>query len=371
MVLWVLGQPRTQHLAHSLFYSSMNINFDPVVTTSTYTPIMEAQQYIFASRPFGMPSAENFKKETITVSKPAENELLIKPLYISVDPYMRGRMNDTKSYAAAWQLGQPIKGSAVAEVVESGSSAFVKGDLVTGQLPWATFCISRPEEVRKIDPKFPPEYYLGILGMPGLTAYFGMTDICKPVKGDTVVVSGAAGAVGIVAGQIAGILGARVIGIAGTDEKCNLLKNSFGFDEAINYKTSRSIKKDLAKLCPEGIDAYFDNVGGEITEAVVLNLDFHSRIALCGQISQYNATRIPTTGGFIFPALLTRSVLLKGFIVSDYAKRFPEAHEQLAIWLSEGRLKFTQTIVEGFDKLPEAFLGLFSGQNIGKMLVKV
>lgn len=333
---------------------------------------MEAKQYILASRPHGMPSAENFRTESITVTTPGNNELLLKPLFISVDPYMRGRMNDTKSYAAAWQIGDPVKGGAVAEIIESGSDSFSKGDLVTGQLPWSTYCIARAEDVRKIDiRKFPPEYYLGILGMPGLTAYFGMTDICRPVKGDIVVVSGAAGAVGLVAGQIAKILGARVIGIAGSDEKCNLLTNIYGFDEAINYKTSRSIRKDLGKLCPAGVDAYFDNVGGAITEAVIANLDFHSRIALCGQISSYNATRIPETGGFVFSILLTRSVLLKGFIVHDYARHFPEGRQQLATWIAEGRLKFTQTIVEGFDRLPEAFLGLFSGQNTGKMLVKV
>jgi NADPH-dependent curcumin reductase CurA len=218
--------------------------------------------------------------------------------------------------------------------------------------------------------RFPAEYYLGILGMPGLTAYFGMTDICKPVQGDTVVVSGAAGAVGMVAGQIAKIFGARVIGIAGSDEKCRLIKEEFGYDEAVNYKTSKSVRKDLARICPDGVDAYFDNVGGEITEAVIANLDFHSRIALCGQISQYNSTRLPQ-GNFMMSMLLTRSVLLKGFIVSNYSDRFPEARVQISRWIEEGKLKFTQTIIDGFEKLPDAFLGLFSGQNTGKMLVKV
>jgi hypothetical protein len=215
-----------------------------------------------------------------------------------------------------------------------------------------------------------PGYFLGVLGMPGITAYIGMMDICKPVKGETVMVSGAAGAVGIVAGQIAKIQGARVIGIAGSEEKCRSLKEQFGYDDALNYNTSKSLRKEIAILCPEGIDAYFDNVGGEITEAVVANLDFHARIALCGQISQYNNSK-PALGYTILPHLLTRSVMLQGFIVSNYSHRFGEALATLTQWLNEGKLKYTETIVEGFDKLPEAFLGLFSGKNIGKMMVKV
>jgi NADPH-dependent curcumin reductase CurA len=184
------------------------------------------------------------------------------------------------------------------------------------------------------------------------------------------VFSGAAGAVGIVAGQIAKIQGAKVIGIAGSEEKCRSLKEQFGYDDALNYNTSKSLRKELAVLCPEGIDAYFDNVGGEITEAVVANLDFHARIALCGQISQYNNSK-PALGYTILPHLLTRSVMLQGFIVSNYSHRFGEALTTLTQWLNEGKLKYTETIVEGFDKLPEAFLGLFSGKNFGKMMVKV
>ncbi|MGE5406566.1 MAG: NADP-dependent oxidoreductase, partial [Methanosarcina sp.] len=294
---------------------------------------MEISQFIFASRPLGLPSHENFRLEKKKLDELKENEVLLKPVFISVDPYMRGRMNDTKSYAASWQLGQTIEGGVVARVEESRSPKLAKGDMVTAQLPWATYSIAKDEKLSKVDvSSFPPEYYLGILGMPGLTAYFGITEICKPVKGDTAVISGAAGAVGVVAGQIAKILGARVIGIAGTEEKCRLIKEEFGFDEAINYKTSKSVRKELARLCPEGVDAYFDNVGGEISEAVIANLDFHSRIALCGQISQYNSTRLPQ-GNFIMSMLLTRSVLLKGFIVSNYSAQFPEARVQLSEWI--------------------------------------
>jgi NADPH-dependent curcumin reductase CurA len=331
---------------------------------------MESSHFVLASRPLGMPSANNFRLEKTVLKELADGEVLLKTWYISVDPYMRGRMNSTKSYAASFEVDKPIKGGVVAKVIESRSDALSKGDVVTGTLPWATYCTEKPENLRKIDVRnVSPGYYLGILGMPGITAYIGMMVICKPVKGETVVVSGAAGAVGIVAGQIAKIQGARVIGIAGTDEKCRLLKEQFGFDETVNYKTSKSLRKEFAILCPEGVDVYFDNVGGEVTEAVVGSLDFHARIALCGQISQYNNSK-PALGYSILPHLLTRSVMLQGFIVSNYSDRFSEALTHLTQWLSDGKIKYTETVIDGFDKLPEAFLGLFSGSNQGKMLVK-
>ncbi len=331
---------------------------------------MESSQFVLASRPIGLPSSANFRMEKVVLNDLKDNELLLKSWYISVDPYMRGRMNSAKSYAASFEVDQPIKGGIVAKVIESKSKSILAGDVVVGTFPWATYSVNKTENLRKIDiEKVPPGYFLGILGMPGFTAYVGMMEICKPQKGETVVVSGAAGAVGIVAGQIAKLQGARVVGIAGSDEKCKILKEQFGYDEAINYKTSKSIRKEIAGLCPEGVDVYFDNVGGEITEAVVANLDFHARIALCGQISQYNNTK-PSVGYSILPHLLTRSVMLQGFIVSNYSNRFGEALSQLTKWLNEGKLKYTETIIDGFDKLPEAFLGLFTGRNQGKMLIK-
>ena len=331
---------------------------------------METSQFVLASRPLGLPSADNFRLEKVPLKEPEDNELLLKSWYISVDPYMRGRMNSAKSYASAWEVDQPIKGSIVARVIKSKSKSILAGDVVRGTLPWATFCVEKTKNLNKVDIKnIPPGHYLGILGMPGYTAYFGMMDICKPKRGETAVISGAAGAVGIVAGQIAKIQGLRVIGIAGSDEKCRLIKEEFGYDEAINYKASKSIRKDLKILCPEGVDVYFDNVGGEITEAVAANLDFHARIALCGQISQYNNSK-PYIGYSILPHLLTRSVMLQGFIVRNYVDRFNEAHSYLLKYYNEGKIKYTETIIEGFDKLPEAFLGLFSGRNQGKMLVK-
>ena len=331
---------------------------------------MNSSQFVLTSRPIGLPSSQNFRLEMISLGELKENEVLLKSWYISVDPYMRGRMNSVKSYAASFEVDQPIRGAIVAKVIESKSKSILVGEVVVGMLPWATYSVEKAENLRKIDiQEVPPGYYLGVLGMPGFTAYFGMMEIGKPKKGETVVVSGAAGAVGIVAGQIAKLQGAKVIGIAGSDDKCRLLKEQFGYDETINYKTSKSIRKELAALCPEGVDVYFDNVGGEITEAVVANLDFHSRIALCGQISQYNNTK-PSVGYSILPHLLTRSVMLQGFIVSNYSDRFGEAIAHLTQWLKDGKLKYTETIIEGFDKLPDAFLGLFSGNNQGKMLVK-
>jgi hypothetical protein len=239
-----------------------------------------------------------------------------------------------------------------------------------GILPWATYSIENAEKLRKVDTKsFPPGYHLGILGMPGLTAYFGIMEIGRPKTGETVVISGAAGAVGIVAGQIAKLLGATVIGIAGTDEKCRMLTDQFGFDSALNYSTSRSLRKDIAAACPKGVDIYFDNVGGEITDAAVASLNNHARFVLCGQISQYNNTRI-YMGPAILPIFLSRSVTLQGFIVSNYSNRFDEALSQLTRWVIEGTLRYTETVVHGFSKLPETFIGLFSGKNVGKMLVK-
>ena len=332
---------------------------------------MDTKQIVLASRPLGLPSAENFRTGEIVLDKLNDNEVLLKSWYISVDPYMRGRMSSVKSYAASFDIDKPVKGGVVARVVESRSNTLREGDTVTGILPWATYSIANADNLRKVDAvSFPPGYHLGILGMPGLTAYFGIIEIGKPKEGETVVISGAAGAVGIVAGQIARISGARVVGIAGTDEKCKLITDQFGYNSAINYKTSKSLRKEIAAACPDGVDVYFDNVGGEITDAVVANLNNHSRFVLCGQISQYNNTRIPT-GPPILPVLLIRSVMLQGFIVSNFSARFDEAMKKLTGWVSDGSLKYTQTIINGFDKLPETFIGLFSGINQGKMLVKV
>jgi NADPH:quinone reductase len=331
---------------------------------------MDTRQILLASRPIGLPSPGNFRTESKVLEDLNDNEVLLKSWYFSVDPYMRGRMSNLKSYAASFDVDKPIRGGVVARVIESRNESLLAGDTVAGILPWATYSIEKAENLRKVDTRsYPPGYHLGILGMPGLTAYFGIMEIGKPRAGETVVISGAAGAVGIVAGQIAKLQGANVTGIAGTDEKCKLLTEQFGFDAAVNYKISRALRKDIAAACPNGIDVYFDNVGGEVTDAVVANLNNHSRFVLCGQISQYNNTRI-STGPALLPVFLTRSVMLQGFIVSNFSDRFDNAIKQLTNWINEGNLKYMETIIHGFDKLPEAFIGLFSGKNEGKMLVK-
>jgi NADPH-dependent curcumin reductase CurA len=333
--------------------------------------MMNAQQIVLASRPEGVSGQQNFRTENYTLPSLKEEEVLIKALYFSVDPYMRGRMNDLKSYAKPFGVNEPIYGIAIGEIKESKSTSFKEGDLVRAILPWATESVISAESVIKIDTSIAePTYFLGILGMPGLTAFFGLLYIGKPTAGETVVVSGAAGAVGIIAGQIARLKGCRVVAIAGSDEKIKILKEDFHFDEAINYKTSTDLNKAIKDACPKNVDIYFDNVGGKISDAVIANINTHARIVLCGQIALYNAIEIPV-GPRLEPLLVTRSALMQGFLVGDFKSNFSEGIQQLSQWIKAGVLKYHETIVEGFDKLPEAFTGLFSGKNIGKMIVKV
>ncbi len=330
---------------------------------------MTTTQIVLASRPKGLPTMENFKTEEVELPSLNDNEILLEGMFYSVDPYMRGRMNDAKSYTPPFETGKPLSGGVVAKVVESKSGNFKSGDIITGNLPWRKKMIAAEKDIRKIDTTIAASYYLGILGMTGLTAYFGLMHIGKPKAGETVVVSGAAGAVGMVVGQIAKIQGCYVVGIAGSDEKVQTLKEEFDFDDAINYKTTSDIKKAIAAACPKGVDIYFDNVGGEISDAVISNINFHARIPLCGQISLYNSIEIPM-GPRLQPMLLTRSVLMQGFIVSNFQSAFPEGLNHLAAWVKDGKLKFTETIEHSFEKLPQALLGLFKGDNTGKMIVE-
>ncbi|WP_132054633.1 NADP-dependent oxidoreductase [Pseudocnuella soli] len=331
---------------------------------------MTTEQIVLASRPKGLPVGTDFRMTQVELPEIKAGELLLKGLYYSVDPYMRGRMNDAKSYAPPFEIDKPIYGGVVAKVMESKSDQYKAGDLVVGNFPWQKDFIATEKEARKIDATLaPPSYYLGVLGMTGLTAYFGLMHIGKPKAGETVVVSGAAGAVGIVVGQIAKIQGCRVVGIAGSDEKTKLLTTEFGFDAAINYKTASDMNKAIAAACPNGVDVYFDNVGGEISDAVIKTINFHARIPLCGQISLYNATEAPM-GPRIQPILLTRSVLMQGFIVGNFQEQFPEGMQHLAQWIREGKLKSTETLEHGFENLPNALLGLFKGENTGKMIVE-
>ena len=332
---------------------------------------MTTKQIVLASRPKGIPVLENFNTKDFELGKIKDNEVVLEAMYFSVDPYMRGRMNDAKSYTPPFEIGKPITGIVIAKVIKSNSVNFKENDIVTGNLPWQQHCIAAETGLLKIDTSIAPaSYYLGILGMPGLTAYFGLMHIGKPNAGETVVVSGAAGAVGLVVGQIAKIQGCHVVGIAGTDEKVKVLKEEFGFDEVINYKTCTDLKKAIADACPKAVDIYYDNVGGDTSDDVISNINFNARIVLCGQIALYNSTEIPM-GPRIQPMLLTRSVLMQGFIISNYQSQFSEGSKQLATWVKEGKLKYKETIVKGFDKLPLALLGLFEGENIGKMIVEV
>ena len=331
---------------------------------------MNTKQIVLHSRPKGKPVLENFETKNIQLPELADKEILLDAMYFSVDPYMRGRMNDAKSYTPPFELGKPIMGGVIAKVVKSNSNNFKENDIVTANLPWQRQCIATENSILKIDTSIAPaSYFLGVLGMPGLTAYFGLTAIGKPKKGETVVVSGAAGAVGLVVGQLAKLHGCRVVGIAGSEEKVKLLKEEFGFDEVINYKTCTDLKKAIADACPKAVDIYYDNVGGETSDDVISNINFNARIVLCGQIALYNSTEIPM-GPRIQPMLLTRSVLMQGFIISNYQSQFGEGSKQLAMWVKDGKLKYQETIVKGFEKLPEALLGLFEGDNIGKMIVE-
>ncbi|WP_046213736.1 NADP-dependent oxidoreductase [Paenibacillus wulumuqiensis] len=332
----------------------------------------EQNEYIaLASRPQGTPEMENFSFNKAELSSPEDGQLLVKTLYVSVDPYMRGRMKDAKSYAAPFQIGEPITGGSVGKVLSSKHPDYKEGDIIAGGWGWQRYAIIDGNGQRKVDPELAPiTTALGVLGMTGLTAYYGTLRIGNPQPGETMVVSGAGGAVGMIAGQIGKIKGARVVGISGSDEKNRYLKEELGFDEVINYKTDQPIREALQKACPDGIDVYFENVGGDITDAVIEQLNRNARIPLCGQISLYNQEN-PEMGPRILPALLTRTVLLKGFLVGDYADENVQALQELGQWVREGKLKYKENIVEGFDRIPEAFLGLFTGENLGKQLVKV
>ncbi|RIJ41882.1 NADP-dependent oxidoreductase [Pontibacter oryzae] len=332
---------------------------------------MENQKIILANRPKGAPSIDNFAFETAEIKALQDGEILLKSLVVSVDPYMRGRMSDAKSYVAPYEVGSAITGGIVAEVVESKHNDFSKGAVVVGNLPWQKYTVHNGEGLNQVNPDVAPlSYHLGILGMPGLTAYFGLLHIGDPKPGETVVVSGAAGAVGTIVGQLAKIKGCRVVGVAGSDDKIAYLKDELGFDEAINYKTAEDINQAIADACPDGVDVYFDNVGGEISDAVYYVINKFARIAICGQISYYNNTS-PATGLRVEPILLKKSALMKGFIVSDFAKDFGTAAKDLAGWVKDGKLQYQETITEGFENIPHAFLGLFTGENTGKQLVKV
>lgn len=328
-----------------------------------------SQQILLKSRPEGKPKTTDFALVETPMTEPGENEVLTRTIYLSLDPYMRGRMNAGKSYAPSLELNSVMVGSTVSQVVQSHHPQFSEGDFVLGYDGWQTYGVSKGETLRKLDPaQAPISYALGILGMPGMTAYFALLDIGQPKSGETVVVSAAAGAVGSVVGQIAKIKGCRAVGIAGGEEKCNFVVKELGFDACIDRKT-QEIESALQTNCPEGIDIYFDNTAGTILEAVLQHINLGARIPLVGLISQYNAVD-KTAGPDLMPLLVHRA-LIKGFLVGDYLPRQSEFLQEVSQWVQSGKLKYKEDVVSGLENAPNAFMGLLQGKNFGKLIVQV
>lgn len=325
---------------------------------------------LLVNRPKGKPSLDDFRIIEEEDPQVSEGEILLKTLYVSVDPYLRGRMRDEESYIEPFKLNVPMESMMIAEVMESMNGNFKRGELLSGMLKWKEYQTSKGTGLNKIDITRQPTAYLGILGLTGLTAFLALEKIGKLQEGETLLVSGAAGAVGSVVGQIGKIKGCKVIGIAGSDEKIDHIQNKFRFDNGINYKSTENMKKAISESCPEGVDVYFDNVGGEILDAALANINKGARIINCGAISIYNETEVPT-GPRYEGTLIRKSALMQGFLVRDHVKDFGPAVKQLAAWLEEGKLKYDETIREGFENIPQAFLDLFEGKNHGKMIVKV
>ena len=325
-------------------------------------------QVLLARRPTGAPQESDFRLVETAVPEIGDGQFLVRSHYLSLDPYMRGRMNEARSYAKPAQLGEVMVGGAVGEVLDSRHPKFKTGDKVVGAFGWQLYAASDGAGVRVVDPGVPLPAYLGVLGMPGVTAHIGLLDFGEPKAGETVVVSAASGAVGAVAGQIARIRGCRAVGIAGGPDKCRYVVEELGLDACVDYKAGR-LWEDLSQATPKGIDVYFDNVGGEILDTVLRRLNPFARIPLCGLISQYSATEpyaLKNAG-----ALLVNRVKLQGFIVSDHLPRWKAALADLAQWLSEGKIKYRETIAEGLRSAPSAFIGMLEGRNFGKQLVKL
>jgi len=318
-----------------------------------------------------MPKPSDFRLVESPLPHAGAGEAVVKALYLSVDPYMRGRITGKNTYAKGVHPGEVLVGGVVGEVVESSDPRIAQGDIVEGMLGWQEYAVAPAKSLRKIDPSQGPiSTALYVLGMPGLTAYFGLLDICKPQPGETVVVSGAAGAVGSLAGQIAKIKRCRAIGIAGSDDKIRFITHELGFDGGFNYHTTEDYGVRLKELCPNGIDIYFDNVGGRITDEVIKHINTRARIAVCGQTSQYNAEK-PELGPRWLSQLIMKQAKVEGFLYTQFADRNEEALKQLSAWLRDGKIKYREDVVDGLENAPAAFIGMMQGKNIGKQLVKV
>ena len=329
-----------------------------------------SQEIRLAARPVGFPKDSDFQLTESTLAEPGEGEVLVRNLYMSVDPYMRGRMNDVKSYSPPFKLGEPLEGGAVGRVERSRNPNFKEGDIVGNNLGWREAFVSDGRGLARIDAKAAPTTaYLGVLGGTGLTAYVGLLDIGKPKPGETVFVSAAAGAVGSIAGQIARIKGCRVVGSAGSREKVDFLVNELGFDAAINYRED-NLDQALAAHCPNGIDVYFDNVGGDHLQAALGLMNAFGRVSACGMISQYNNAQ-PVPGPNNLTNIVRNRLLVQGFIISDHLDRRAAFLVDMGAWLREAKIKHRETVVEGLENAPRAFMGLLQGENTGKMLVKL
>ncbi|PTM41953.1 NADP-dependent oxidoreductase [Bosea sp. 124] len=335
----------------------------------------EKQQIVLASRPEGRPAPSNFRLERAAVPVPAEGQVLLKILYLSLDPYMRGRMSAAKSYSAPVEIGQVMEGGTVAEVLESRHPGFKAGDVVLSHSGWQSHALAHGDQLRKLDPAAAPlTTALGVLGMPGFTAYAGLLTIGQPKPGETVVVAAASGPVGSAVGQIARIKGARAVGIAGGPEKCAFVRETFGFDVVVDHRAP-DLAAQLAAACPDGIDVYFENVGGKVWEAVFPLLNPFARIPVCGLVAQYNSSgdfegpdRLP----IVMRQVLSKSLTIRGFIQREFvAEQRPAFEREMAAWIASGAVKFKEDIVDGLDQAPEAFIGLLEGRNFGKLIVKI
>jgi NADPH-dependent curcumin reductase len=333
-----------------------------------------ARRIVLASRPVGEPKPSDFRLEDLPAPQPGPGQLLLRTKWLSLDPYMRGRMSDAPSYAKPVDIGGVIEAGTVSEVVASNNDRFKPGDIVLSRSGWQTHEVSDGRGLRKLDPKLAPvSTAVGVLGMPGMTAYTGLLEIGKPQPGETVVVSAASGAVGSVVGQIARIKGARAVGIAGGPDKCKYVKDELGFDDCVDHRAS-DLAERLKAACPKGIDVYFENVGSPVFDAVFPLLNTFARIPVCGLIAQYSATELPAGPNRVpqlFRAILTKRLTIRGFIVTDFAARHEDFLRDVSAWIKEGRIKYREDVVDGIEKAPEAFMGLLKGKNFGKLLVKV
>ncbi|WP_150302652.1 NADP-dependent oxidoreductase [Pseudomonas saliphila] len=332
------------------------------------------RQLCLESRPEGVPTENNIRMRSSRLRRPSQGQVLLQNLYLSMDPAIRGWMSDKPSYMPPIALGEPVRGSTLGRVVESCHPDFQIGDIAVGLAAnaWEDFSLTDGEQLDRIqpDPRFPLSHYLSVFSAVGLTPYFGVLDIGKPKPGATMLISAAAGAVGSLAGQIARIKGCRTVGLVGSDEKCSWIVEELGYDRAINYKRCEDLTSAIAEACPDGVDIYFDNVGGEILDAALLNMNNFGRVVFCGAIAQYN-TEDRVAGPYNYWQVLARSLTVRGFLSPEFKDRFGEGIEQMSDWIADGRLVFAEDIVDGLENTVEAFSRLFTGANKGKLLVKV